>query len=91
MGDGQINNKNKAVRDRSTGQYLALMSYDKHFYNFTTWLTNALLSHFCPCEIKRGVLVPVHTDVQDIFWMDSPSHGDPPFRGAGLVQLRVRF
>lgn len=40
MGDGQGNNnntnKNKAVRDRSTGQYLVLMSCDEHFYYFTT-------------------------------------------------------
>lgn len=34
---------------------------------------------------------PVHRVVQVSFWMACPSQGSPPLRGAGLVQLRVRF
>lgn len=35
--------------------------------------------------------LPVHSVVQGSFWMAWPSQGSPPLRGAGLVQLRVRF
>lgn len=36
-------------------------------------------------------LLPVHNVVQGNFWMACPSQGSPPLRGAGLVQLLVRF
>lgn len=35
--------------------------------------------------------LPGQRVVQVIFWKGCPSQKEPPFRGAGLVQVRVRF
>lgn len=44
-------------------------------------------SHWEMC----GMDLPVHRVVQGSFCMACPSHGSPPLRGVGFVQLLVRF
>lgn len=39
----------------------------------------------------RGPRVPGHSEAQAVFWTFCPSQKAPPLRGAGLVQLRLRF
>lgn len=40
---------------------------------------------------RRRPLVPGHRVAQAVFWTFCPSQKAPPLRGAGLVQLRLRF
>lgn len=40
---------------------------------------------------RRQLLVPGHRVAQAVFWTFCPSQKAPPLRGAGLVQLRLRF
>lgn len=40
---------------------------------------------------RRWPLVPGHRVAQAVFWTFCPSQKAPPLRGAGLVQLRLRF